>query len=105
MLPKAFWLLFAPALFAQGGIEGAVTNSVTHAPVPGVSVTVLGPATYETKSDETGAIRFPSLPAGDYIVQFQARGFWLPDMRRKNVHVEDRVVRLAVELVPLSRLS
>ncbi len=71
-------------MWAQGGsasqtgtIQGRVTDS-SDAVMPGVSVTVAGPALMGTQSavtNDQGAYRFPALPPGTYTVTYELPGF------------------------------
>jgi hypothetical protein len=62
----------------SSGIEGRVTDD-TGGALPGVSVTLRGPALQvpqlETVSDDAGRYRFAQLPGGVYTVTFQLSGF------------------------------
>jgi hypothetical protein len=69
-----------PAAFAQGttgSINGTITDN-TGAVLPGVTVTVSGPAIMGVQSGTTtdqGQYRFPSLPPGTFRVQYELAGF------------------------------
>jgi len=77
-------ITFAPvSAYAQtvssttGAINGTVTDS-TKAVLPGVTVTLSGPAVMGTPSavtDASGAFRFPSLAPGEYRLVFELAGF------------------------------
>ena len=77
-------ITFAPvSAYAQtvssttGAINGTVTDS-TKAVLPGVTVTLSGPAVMGTPSavtDASGAFRFPSLAPGEYRLAFELAGF------------------------------
>ena len=74
-------LLLAASAAAQGvggGIVGTVSDQ-TQGVLPGVTVTVTGPALMGTRSDVTapdGSYRLPNLPPGsDYTVVFELAGF------------------------------
>src|SRR5262245_59074468 len=74
-------LLLAASAAAQGvggGIVGSVTDQ-TQGVLPGVTVTVTGPALMGTRSDVTtadGTYRLPNLPPGSgYTVVFELPGF------------------------------
>jgi len=77
-------LLFAPfSAFAQtvssttGAINGTVADS-TKAVLPGVTVTLSGPAMMGSPSvvtDASGAFRFSSLAPGEYRLAFELAGF------------------------------
>jgi len=67
----------ALAQVSQGEIFGKVTDS-TGASLPGVTVTVSGPALIQpqtTTTVESGAYRFPRIPIGTYTVTFDLPGF------------------------------
>jgi hypothetical protein len=74
-------LLSASAWAQTAGGTGVVTGTVTdntRAVLPGVTVTVTGPAAMGTPSavtNESGTYRIPSLPPGDYTVRFELTGF------------------------------
>src|SRR5262245_64131627 len=60
-----------------GAINGTVTDA-TKAVLPGVTVTLSGPAvmgTPTTVSDQSGVYRFSALAPGDYTVKFELSGF------------------------------
>ncbi len=70
-----------PQVWAQslagGAIEGTITDS-SGAVVPGVTVTVLNPATgakQSTTSNDAGLFRFPVLPVGTYNLSAEKTGF------------------------------
>ena len=75
-------LLLAGALpaFAQGttgSINGTISDN-TGAVLPGVTVTVSGPAIMGVQTgttNEQGQYRFPSLPPGTFRVQYELSGF------------------------------
>lgn len=60
-----------------GAINGVVADN-TKAVLPGVTVTITGPALMGTRSDTTnadGQYRFTAVPPGDYRVTFELVGF------------------------------
>jgi hypothetical protein len=77
------WLTASPA-FAQGGgasstgsISGEVKDSQGGV-LPGVTVTATSPAqigTLTAVTNEAGIYRFPSVPPGEYKLQFELAGF------------------------------
>ena len=74
-----FVLLAVPALAQRttGGISGTVKDS-TGAMLPGVTVSVSGPAIVGTQTattNEQGFYRFINLPPGDYQLVFTLQGF------------------------------
>jgi hypothetical protein len=73
---------------AGGEIFGRVTDA-SGAVMPGVSVTLTGPALITSQtaiSLESGAYRFPSIPIGLYTVTFEIPGF--KRFVRENVRIE-----------------
>src|SRR5215470_1274857 len=67
----------ALAQVSMGEVFGKVTDS-TGAVLPGVAVTLSGPALIQpqtTVSVESGAYRFPRIPIGTYSVAFELAGF------------------------------
>jgi hypothetical protein len=70
----------APSLFAQrvtGQIVGTVTDD-TGAALPGVTVTLKGPAVVGVQTsvaNERGFYRFAALPPGTYMLSFVLSGF------------------------------
>ncbi len=85
--------LAAPAMAGQGaanpaGITGVVTDN-TGAVLPGVTVTVTGPAlqvpSVTSVSDERGEYRLSPLPIGLYTVLFELPGF--QNVRREGVRL------------------
>lgn len=73
---------------STGSIQGAVKDN-KGAPLPGATVTVSSDALIGRQTaaiaDERGNYRFPSLPPGDYAVEFRMEGF--QTLRQNNVHV------------------
>src|SRR5580765_6256356 len=73
-------LLVAPSLWAQtttGAIRGVVTDD-SGGVLPGVTVTVKGPATAgtpTTTTNEAGVYRFPNLAPGAYQITVELTGF------------------------------
>src|SRR5512143_3857510 len=73
-------LLLVPAVsLAQttGTVEGAATDQ-SHAPLPGVTVTLTSPNLQGTRTAVTaadGRYRFPSIPPGAYTVTAELSGF------------------------------
>jgi hypothetical protein len=74
----------APAAFAQGGgasSTGSISGQVADESggvLPGVTVTATSPAqmgTLTAITNEEGMFRFPSVPPGEYKVQFELSGF------------------------------
>src|SRR5256886_3722469 len=67
----------AVAQVSMGEVFGRVTDS-TGAVLPGVTVTLSGPALIQpqtTVTVESGAYRFPRIPIGTYAVGFELTGF------------------------------
>ncbi len=80
VLAGAVVALAAGSAYAQlstGEIFGKATDS-SKAPVPGVTVTLEGPALQRAQiaiTSSTGAYRFPQIPIGTYTVTFNLSGF------------------------------
>ncbi len=80
VLALASWLLCVSPLAAQmltGEIFGRVTDS-SGAVLPGVTVTIQGPALIRPEvatTTDTGAYSFPRLPIGSYTIRFELSGF------------------------------
>ncbi len=80
VLAGALVALAAGSAYAQlstGEIFGKATDS-SNAPVPGVTVTLEGPALQRAQiaiTSSTGAYRFPQIPIGTYTVTFGLSGF------------------------------
>ena len=73
---------------ASGEIFGRVSDT-SGGTMPGVSVTISGPALITPQTTitlESGAYRFPSIPIGLYSVTFEIPGF--KRLVRENVRVE-----------------
>jgi hypothetical protein len=72
---------FAPATMAAQEMRGRITGVITDntgAVLPGVTVTVTGPAILQPQtavSGGDGAYRYPALPPGVYSVTFELSGF------------------------------
>ena len=70
-----------------GTVTGVVTDA-TKAVLPGVTVTLSGPAvmgTPATVTDQSGVFHFPNLIPGDYQVSFELAGFG--KVTRENIHI------------------
>jgi len=84
----------APAV-AQTGINGEIVGKATDAGggvLPGVTITLSGPAmmgTQNVTTNESGAYRFPGVPAGTYTLLFELTGF--ATFKREGVIVPARV--------------
>ena len=85
-------LLFAASAAAQGvggSIVGTVTDQ-TQGVLPGVTVTVTGPALMGTRNDVTaadGTYRLPNLPPGSgYVVVFELSGF--SNFKREGIRLD-----------------
>ncbi len=74
-------LLVSAFVFSQSRETGAITGKVTDeqsAALPGVSLTLSGPALMGARtavSDASGLFRFPALPPGTYSVKAELQGF------------------------------
>lgn len=83
-------ILFASAAFAQGSVEGTITDAKGKG-VAGVSVTVVGAngkAVATVKTDADGTYTFENIAAGKYrVAAYGAKGF--DSAFRENVVVED----------------
>src|SRR5262245_35979592 len=67
----------AAAQVSTGEVFGKATDG-TGAVLPGVTVTLSGPALIQpmvATTTETGAYRFPTIPIGTYSVNFELAGF------------------------------
>src|SRR5262245_4119988 len=109
MTSGAGLFLCAIALSAQtgAGVEGTITNSVTHVPVPEVEVT-LGPPplqsgqSYSVTTDTSGKFRISPVQPGDYRLICQKDGF---SENVKPVHVNlGPAARIDAQLDPLATL-
>ena len=79
LLVAALLCVFSSSALAQGmgSIFGKVTDS-SGAVMPGVTVTVAGPALQTPRvavTTETGAYQFPNIPIGTYTVTFELASF------------------------------
>jgi hypothetical protein len=95
--------LLAAALHAQS-VDGTLTNSITHAPIPSVIVTLLGPARYNDTTDETGAFHIDQVRPGKYVLNIVKAGYVLPLSQRATFQI-DADTRLSVEMDPLSNVE
>jgi len=86
---------------ADGSVRGRVIDSESAAPVDGVKVTVIFPASAaggeprqeERITDAQGAYEFPSVPAGSYTLKFTKSGYRASTMT--NFSVKPTVVNRA----------
>lgn len=86
----AAFLLFASAAFAQGSIEGTITDAKGKG-VANVSVTVVGAdgkAVANVKTDEDGYYTFDEIAAGKYKVTAQGPSGYKPAFR-DDIMIED----------------
>src|SRR5499427_9136811 len=70
-----------------GAINGTVTDA-TKAVLPGVTVTLSGPAVMGTPTavtDQNGFFRLPNVAPGDYKLTFGLSGFGT--ITRENIHI------------------
>src|SRR5258708_38834511 len=93
-------LFLASALHAQM-VDGTLTDSVSHAPIPGVVVMLLGTERYEATADETGAFHIGPVQPGKYALNIVKRGYLLPTASQASFPV-DSEPRLFVQMDPLS---
>jgi hypothetical protein len=94
--------LLASALHAQS-VDGILIDSITHAPIPDVIVTLLGPVRYNGTTDAAGAFRIESVERGKYVLNIVKAGYVLPSGRRA-VQI-DSDAHLAIEMDPLGRIE
>jgi hypothetical protein len=85
----------------SGSIQGLVMDKISN-PLPGVAVTVEGPALMGTQTDVTdldGSFRLPNLPPGTYTVTTELDGF--NTVRRENIVVRvGMTITLNIEINP-----
>ncbi len=82
-----------PTLRQSGSIFGKVTDE-SGGVLPGVTVTVTGPALQQplvAATSESGAYQFPSVPIGTFTVTFELASF--KKAVRPNVVIDDRLQR------------
>jgi hypothetical protein len=90
-LTVAAWLFAATTGWAQvqtGEIFGRVSDT-SGAVLPGVTVTLSGPALLQPQTaitGETGSYQFPRIPIGTYMVKFELPGF--KTLVREGIRVE-----------------
>jgi hypothetical protein len=99
----ALWVPSVAAQELRGQIVGVATDS-TGAALPGVIVTATAPGLVQpqvTTTTADGSYRFPSLPPGDYVVQFELSGF--QTVRREGITLTLRtVLKVDASLAPAS---
>ena len=121
------FLLSAPLLAAQdsSAVAGSVTNSITHAGVPGATVTITAAELHrvlltddgstmrlypgreplaQAVCDASGQFRITGLRPGQYIASVTARGFLPVSGRASRVSAAGGTVALDVALVPMASL-
>src|SRR5215469_13312061 len=81
ILFSALWLLHSGGVMAQtstnpGSIKGqvVVVDPSGNSYVPGATVIMNGPASFQTESDATGLYSFPTVVPGTYTIQATAPG-------------------------------
>lgn len=88
------------ALHAQM-VDGTLTDSVSHGPIPGVIVMLLGAERYEAVADEAGSFHIGPVQPGKYALNIVKRGYLLPPASQASFPV-DSDTRLSVQMDPLS---
>ncbi len=111
----ALLVSFASLLVAQQGgvVEGRVVNSVTHAGVDGVSVSLYSKdVSYEATTNATGGFRISGVTPGEYAASFVKTGFSIPreglfPRMPPPVHVADSSgpARIDIEMSPSAKLA
>src|SRR5262245_50120302 len=81
-------------------VEGTLTDSVSHVPMPGVIVTLLGPDRYDVMTDDAGTFHVGPVLRGKYALNIVKGGYILPPAAQASFQV-DSDKRLSVELDPL----
>jgi hypothetical protein len=99
----ALLLLLTSGLYAQR-IDGTLTDSITHAPIPNVIVTLLGQTRYNGTSDEIGVFHIDDVKPGKYFLNIVKSGYVLPRARLAGFQV-DSDMRLSIEMDPLGRVE
>ncbi|MGI5216199.1 MSCRAMM family protein [Plantactinospora sp. CA-290183] len=101
----------APALAADAGLSGTVTNQLTGAPVPGAGIVIQhqdGSGWNFVNSDADGGFAFPDA-SGDYVVQVMANGYleqWLHGhQNRWEADVVGAPATLQVKIMPIQHGS
>ena len=107
LLKCALGLALAVPILAQNTalLEGSVTNSITHAGIGGVAITIAGKTTYRATSDASGAFRAEAVNSGDYVATFEAPDFMAPQPRPLRVTAEDRAARIDVALTAWAKIA
>jgi carboxypeptidase family protein len=82
-------------------VDGTLTDSVSHVPIPGVIVTLKGPARYDSTTDDAGAFHMGPVRPGKYVLDIVKAGYILPPAQRAAFQVNSDL-RLSVEMHPLS---
>ena len=103
MCRLAALLLTAYAALAQT-VDGVLVDSVTQAPLPGVIVTLIGPARYNGTTDEAGAFHIGPVQTGKYVLNIVKADYRLPASKRGSLQI-DSDLRLTVEMDPLARIA
>ena len=85
-------------------VDGTLTDSITHAPIPDVIVTLLGPVRYSATTDDAGVFHFPEVHPGKYFLNIVKAGYDLPATRSRSFRV-DSDTRLSIEMDPLGRVD
>jgi hypothetical protein len=85
-------------------VDGTLIDSVTHAPIPNVIVTLLGSTRYNGTTDETGVFHIDDVKPGKYFLNIVKSGYTLPVARRTGFQV-DSDTRVSVEMDPLGRVE
>lgn len=101
----AAFLLFASAAFAQGSIEGTITDAKGKG-AANVSVTVVGAngkAVASVETDEDGAYSFDEIAAGKYkIAAYGGKGF-IAGFRDDVVVSDDETTTVDITLKPVKK--
>src|SRR5215475_9686115 len=100
-MPRVVAFLFLASAVQAQSIDGTLTDSLSHVPLNGVVITLLGPAKYNDTTNEDGAFHIGPVQRGRYVLNIVKSGYILSPARRASFLV-DSDTRISVEMDPLS---
>src|ERR1700729_3038378 len=74
ILPVAVFLLTGLAAMGQASLAGKVTDSKTHAHIPGATIRIAD-LNLSANSDSLGHYQLKNIPAGYYLVEVEHTGY------------------------------
>lgn len=86
----------------EGGIQGYVTDALTHKPLAGVTVQLQSKTQSEQscQAENTGYFRFSKLPAGEICLVVERKGYKL--FKSETQLIKEGINKLNIEVQPVT---